>query len=291
MLAQAAAANVALPKEQATLQKAAGRVLAEPILADRDYPPVSRSVRDGFAVRASDVPGELTVIGEVRAGEAFQGELQPGQAVEIMTGAPLPRGADSVVMVEHVTVNGDQVNVPRSLAPNENVSLIGCQASLGAVLLEPGSPFGFCADRAACHGRRLQRVRIRAAPNSDPRDRRRNRGSKPDAARLSGSQLKCRVLGRSGGPRRRRSRNPARRPRPLCRHPRVDRARAAVRHADALRRRFGRKIRYRGACSGRPRRRSSFSIACSSCRASRSCLAKPKGNSSSACRGIPLPPW
>src|SRR5207245_9329219 len=86
---------------------AAGRVLARDARADRDYPPLARSVRDGFAVGAADTPGALRVIGEVRAGEVFSGEVNPGEAVEIMTGAPVPRGADAVVMVEHVTRDGE----------------------------------------------------------------------------------------------------------------------------------------------------------------------------------------
>jgi molybdopterin molybdotransferase len=143
VLAKAAAVQVPHNVEQVNLQKAAARVLAEPIVADRDYPSVSRSVRDGFAVRAADVPADLYVIGEVRAGEAFSGELQPGQAVEIMTGAPLPWGADSVVMVEHTTLEGDKVHVPRSLQFNENVSLQGSQARKDEVLLEPGRLLGF----------------------------------------------------------------------------------------------------------------------------------------------------
>ena len=143
VLAKAAAVPVPPDVEQVELREAAGRVLAEPVFADRDYPPVSRSVRDGFAVRASDVPGDLFIAGEVRAGEAFSGELQPGQAVEIMTGAPVPQGADSVVMVEHVTVQGDRVQVPRALSPNENVSLKGSQARKDEVLLEPGRLLGF----------------------------------------------------------------------------------------------------------------------------------------------------
>ena len=89
--------------EEVALECAAGRVLADEIRADRDYPALARSVRDGFAVRAAEVPGTLRVIGEVRAGEIFAGEVGPGEAVEIMTGAPVPRGADAIVMVEHVT--------------------------------------------------------------------------------------------------------------------------------------------------------------------------------------------
>src|ERR1019366_2129034 len=88
-------------REEIALLDAAGRVLAEDVAADRDSPALSRSVRDGYAVRAGDLPGELTVIGEVRAGQRFEGELAAGQAIEIMTGAPIPEGADAVVMVEH----------------------------------------------------------------------------------------------------------------------------------------------------------------------------------------------
>jgi len=129
--------------EQVALSEIASRVLAEPVLADRDYPPVSRSVRDGFAVRAADLPGDLFVIGEVRAGEAFAGEVQPGEALEIMTGAPMPRGADSVVMVEHCTLNGDRVQVPRTLVPGENVSLHASQAQANMLLLQAGHRLGF----------------------------------------------------------------------------------------------------------------------------------------------------
>jgi molybdopterin molybdotransferase len=129
--------------ELISLSEAAGRVLAEPISADRDYPALARSVRDGFAVRAADLPGDLLVIGEVRAGESFAGEIQPGQALEIMTGAPMPRGADSVVMVEHCTVQGERVTVPRKLAWGENVSPQASQARQSQVLLEAGQRLGF----------------------------------------------------------------------------------------------------------------------------------------------------
>ena len=129
--------------ERVSLSEAAGRVLAEPITSDRDYPALARSVRDGFAVRAADLPGELVVIGEVRAGESFSGEVQPGEALEIMTGAPLPRGADSVVMVEHCTVAGDRVTVPRTLVLGENVSPQASQARQNEVLIEAGHRLGF----------------------------------------------------------------------------------------------------------------------------------------------------
>ena len=129
--------------EQVDLLDSAGRVLAEPVCADRDYPTVSRSVRDGFAVHSADLPGELTIIGEVRAGESFAGEVAPGEAVEIMTGAPLPRGADAVVMVEHTTVAGDKVRTDRSLRQGENVNQQGSEACRGALLLDAGRRLGF----------------------------------------------------------------------------------------------------------------------------------------------------
>jgi len=125
------------------LAEADGRVLAIPLGADRDYPPFNRSMRDGFAVRAADVPGTLTVIGEVRAGECFDGEVATGQAVEIMTGAPLPDGADAVVMVEHTSLECDLVTIEKRVTPGHNVSPRGCDAAAGAEVLHIGQAIGF----------------------------------------------------------------------------------------------------------------------------------------------------
>ena len=102
MLETVRGAMPALAIEMVPLAAASGRVLAREVVADRDYPPVNRSIRDGYAVRAADAQGALRVIGEVRAGESFAGLVGPGEAVEIMTGAPVPAGADAVVMIEHV---------------------------------------------------------------------------------------------------------------------------------------------------------------------------------------------
>jgi molybdopterin molybdotransferase len=143
VLERVAESRPAPSTEDVSLLEAAGRVLAEPVAADRDYPALARSVRDGFAVRSVDLPGQLRVIGEVRAGESFTGEVLAGEAVEIMTGAPLPHGADAVTMIEHVTVSGDRVNVPRTLRAGENVSPQACEARGGEVLLEPGRQLGF----------------------------------------------------------------------------------------------------------------------------------------------------
>lgn len=143
VLREVSAAQPQRKVERVGLAEAPGRVLAEPIAADRDYPALPRSVRDGFAVRAEDLPGELSVIGEVRAGESFAGQVRPGEAVEIMTGAPVPIGTNAVVMVEHCTVTGQRVNIPRTLAPGENISPRASQARENEVLLHPGLRVGF----------------------------------------------------------------------------------------------------------------------------------------------------
>lgn len=126
---------------------AAGRVIAEDVAADRDYPPFPRSARDGFAVRAidlqGDLPGELRIIGEVRAGQLFDGALGAREAVEIMTGASLPQGADAVVMVEHTERAGDLVKICRRPEAGENFSPRGVEARAGAVVLEAGRRLGF----------------------------------------------------------------------------------------------------------------------------------------------------
>jgi molybdopterin molybdotransferase len=132
------AGRVTPATEEVALEAAAGRVLAESVVADRDAPAVSRSVRDGYAVRAIDLPGVLTVIGEVRAGDRFQGEVGRGQAVEIMTGAPIPAGADAVVMVEHTARENGSVRIDRSAEPHQFINPQGCEAPAGEAVLHPG---------------------------------------------------------------------------------------------------------------------------------------------------------
>src|ERR1700750_726506 len=89
--------------ESSALLESLGRVLASPILADRDFPPFPRSTRDGYAVRAADVerlPAKLKIVGQIKAGGDFNNTVAPGEPVEITTGAAVPKGADAVVMVE-----------------------------------------------------------------------------------------------------------------------------------------------------------------------------------------------
>jgi molybdopterin molybdotransferase len=128
--------------ESIALDNAAGRLLAVATVADRDYPTLNRSVRDGFAVRADDVPGKLKVVGESRAGGIFAGQVGVGEAVEIMTGAPVPSGANAVVMVEHVERDvehdGDFVTVPKAAVSGQFISFRGEEAVAGQELLPVG---------------------------------------------------------------------------------------------------------------------------------------------------------
>jgi molybdopterin molybdotransferase len=127
------------PREPVGVEAAAGRVLAENVAADRDSPAVARSVRDGYAVRAIDLPGELQVIGEVRAGQQFHGAVGPGQAVEIMTGAPIPEGADAVVMVEHTRRENGRMRTDRTAEPHQFINPKGCEAAAHEVVLHAGT--------------------------------------------------------------------------------------------------------------------------------------------------------
>ena len=126
------------PIENLPLPQVQGRVLAEDVAADRGLPPFHRAIRDGYALRAADLtalPAVLRCVGEVPAGRPFGAELNSGQCVSIMTGAPLPAGADAVVMVEYTRSLGDDIEIAQSVRPWENVVLQGSEAALGARIL------------------------------------------------------------------------------------------------------------------------------------------------------------
>jgi molybdopterin molybdotransferase len=151
--------------EAVRLDAAAGRVLAEDVFADRDIPAAARSVRDGFAIQAADVPGELRITGEVRAGESFGGRVNSGDAIEIMTGATLPEGADSIVMVEHVIRSGDRVRIDRAAEPGQFINPQGCEARGGERVLEAGKRLGF-AEVALLAAVGREPVRVYARPRA-----------------------------------------------------------------------------------------------------------------------------
>ena len=130
-------------KELLELLDSAGRVLAEPVAADRNFPPFPRATRDGYAVKAADLeplPAKLKVIAEIKAGIAPSDipVLEAGQAAPIITGAPVPRGADAVVMVEYTAQNRDEVEIKKGLLAGDNVVPVGTEAKRGDRLLAPG---------------------------------------------------------------------------------------------------------------------------------------------------------
>jgi len=140
--------------EMLPLASAQGRVLAQEIRADRDQPPFSRSTRDGFACRAAEASTNqlLFLAGQIRAGEAPTKAIRLGELWEIMTGAPVPAGADAVFMVEHSERSGagssdssginsgDFVRLvaPRTIQPGENIVPQAAEARAGDLLLPPG---------------------------------------------------------------------------------------------------------------------------------------------------------
>ncbi|HEY6272445.1 MAG TPA: gephyrin-like molybdotransferase Glp [Terriglobales bacterium] len=131
--------------EDVSLLAAFGRVLAEPVHADRPFPPFARSTRDGYAVRSADLTTAsctLLVVGQIKAGDGFDHALAAGEAVEIMTGAAVPEGADTVVMVEHTsqreTAGRKEVDVQRAGGQGENIVPAGAEARQGQEILPRG---------------------------------------------------------------------------------------------------------------------------------------------------------
>ena len=143
-------ATSVLPPETVPLAAAAGRVLAEEVRADSDHPAFDKSLMDGFAVQSSDLataPRTLRVVQEIAAGTAPEevAPLSPGTAARIMTGAPLPPGADAVLMVEQsepVPGEPGSVRAAASVRPGENLARRGTDVHEGDVLLSAGDFIG-----------------------------------------------------------------------------------------------------------------------------------------------------
>jgi molybdopterin molybdotransferase len=134
--------------EAVDLARSAGRVLAASVFADRDYPPFDRSTRDGFALRSADAasPGAmLRRVGEVKAGSSYDRAVAPGECVQIMTGAPVPQGADAVIMIEFSKMDaaGDRVRFERAATPGQNFVVRGSEARAGEELLAAGTRLGY----------------------------------------------------------------------------------------------------------------------------------------------------
>jgi len=128
--------------QRVSLREALSRVLAEAVLSPADVPAHTNSAMDGYALRHGDLPAEgvaeLDLVGEALAGHPFRGEVRQGQAVRIMTGAPIPTGADTVVMQEQAEVRGAVVRIGIGHQAGQNIRRAGEDIAAGSVVLEPG---------------------------------------------------------------------------------------------------------------------------------------------------------
>ena len=130
-----------LPAEQISIAEGLGRILSEEIPARRTQPPFAASAMDGYAVRAADlaaIPASLRIVAEVPAGAGFGGDVGPGEAVRIFTGAPLPDGTDTIVIQEDAERRGDRVRVLEASSPGRYVRREGLDFVAGEVLLRAG---------------------------------------------------------------------------------------------------------------------------------------------------------
>ncbi|HKP72186.1 MAG TPA: gephyrin-like molybdotransferase Glp [Pyrinomonadaceae bacterium] len=161
-----------LPAEAVALAEARGRVLAEDVVADTDLPPFDRALMDGYAMRAADTnaatetaPARLRIVGEAAAGRGWRGELQAGEAVRIMTGAPVPAGADSVQQVEvtREMEGGALVEVERATQAGQFISKRATEIRRGSVVLQKGETIN-AASLAALASFGYARVRVGARP-------------------------------------------------------------------------------------------------------------------------------
>ena len=132
--------------EAVPLDEAAGRVLATDVVAGFDVPPFDRASMDGYAVKALDTSGakrdspvRLKLIGVQHTGELYEGEVGGGEALEIATGSPMPRGSDAVVMVEDTALEGDVVVVYRELVAGRNMAPAGEDMKMGDNVLSRGA--------------------------------------------------------------------------------------------------------------------------------------------------------
>ena len=127
-----------LPPESVPIAEAGGRVTAEDVRARVDLPPFASSAMDGFAVRASDLPGTLRIAGESAAGRPFGAEVEPGCAVAISTGAVVPAGADAVVPIERVVKQENRVEVSRAVESGAHIRARGGDVAAENVVAEAG---------------------------------------------------------------------------------------------------------------------------------------------------------
>ncbi len=135
-----------LESETVETKDSYGRVLAEDVYSDCDIPAFDYSAMDGYALRYSDTKGaspasprSLKIIGELKAGGEFSGIIREGEAVKIMTGAPIPDGADAVIMIEDTQREGDMVAILKEVEDGENIRMVGEDVRKGSLIIKKGT--------------------------------------------------------------------------------------------------------------------------------------------------------
>jgi molybdopterin molybdotransferase len=199
-----------LDGEEVALAGCAGRVLAEDVTSAVDVPAFARSAMDGYALRGEDSfgaseldPIRLALVGESLPGRPLAGRVGPGQAARIMTGAPLPEGADAVAMAESCAERDAAVEVREPVPPRKNVGAVGEDIAAGTVVLRAGrrlrpQDVGLLASIGAARPRCVRRPRVRLVVTGDellpP-------GSRPEGARIvdSNSPMLAALVARDGG--------------------------------------------------------------------------------------------
>jgi molybdopterin molybdotransferase len=154
--------------------EAAGYVLAQDLIADRNYPPFDRATRDGYAVRASESAAGATLlcIGEIKAGDALTQPLERGTCVQIMTGAPVPPEADAVVMIEYTTRDKEFIHFQQSATKGQNIVPSGSETAKDQSLLQAGTRLGYAelglaAQIGATHLRCARKPRVAILSTGD----------------------------------------------------------------------------------------------------------------------------
>ncbi len=129
---------ITLQSSQTAMEGSYGCRLARDLRSDRDYPPFDKSQMDGFAIRAADASSRLKVVGEIAAGGLSDRAIGTGEAIAIMTGAPVPAGADAIVPVEHTRREGEFVRIEKPVKPGQSIAKRGNDCVAGEVVLKAG---------------------------------------------------------------------------------------------------------------------------------------------------------
>jgi len=199
-----------LPAETVALSEAFGRVLATEIVSEVDVPSFPRAMMDGFAVQAHDTQGasayntlSLTVIGQAMPGRGFSGRVHRGQAVRIMTGAPLPAGADSVLPAELVDIQDERILAQGEVSPGKHAGCAGEDVQRGTTLFQPGrllrpQDIGVLSSIGVGEVQAVRRPRVRLVVTGDellPA------GNKPDGFQITdaNSPMLAALVTRDGG--------------------------------------------------------------------------------------------